>query len=62
MLKREERKPNLDSLLHLVAEVVAAIQDNNQNISDCSKLLREIQNILEPHKKTRWERIKDVFR
>lgn len=62
MLKRDERKASLDSLLHLVAQVSAVIQDNNQNISDCSKLLREIQNILEPHKKTRWERIKEVFR
>ena len=61
MLKREERKPSPEQLLDLVREVLLSIQDNNQNMKDCAKLLRSIQNILEPKKKTRWEKIKDIF-
>ena len=62
MSRREERKPSLDEFLDLVHEVSLSIQDNNQNMKDCAKLLREIQNILEPKKKTRWEKFKDLFR
>jgi len=61
MLRREEKKPSPEQLLDLVQEVLLAIQDNNQNMKDCATLLRAIQRNLQPEK-SRWERIKNVFR
>jgi len=61
MLRQEEKKLNYDELLDLVQDVFLAIQDNNQNMKDCAQLLRSIQNIIEPKKKTVWEKIKDLF-
>jgi uncharacterized protein YggL (DUF469 family) len=61
MLKREEKKLNINDLQKLVHEVLLSIQDNNQNMKDCKELLLSIQNIIKPNK-TRWEKFKDIFR
>lgn len=61
MSQHAEKKPNIEQLLALVQDVLLVIRDNHQNMKDCAKLLVAIQNIIEPKKRSRWERIKDIF-
>lgn len=62
MLRQEKEKINLETLNSLVNDILDTIKDNNQNMRDCIKLLKQIQNNISPEKPGFLARLKKLFR
>ena len=48
MASKKQNEPSVEDLVQLAKQISILIEDNNQNIKDCTQVLKKIQNIICP--------------
>lgn len=48
MANKNQNDPSLEELVQLAEQISLLIEDNNQNIKDCTKVLKKIQTKICP--------------
>lgn len=56
MRKQKESEPSLEELLETVNQISLLIEDNNQNMRDCYKILKQIQKQVCPKPRSLFSR------
>lgn len=54
MQRRKEQHDSLEDLISVSKELAALIEDNNQNIKDCYRVLKTIETCICPKKQSRF--------
>lgn len=57
MVNKKQNEPTLENLIELVEQVSHLIEDNNQNMKDCYRLLKQIKEQVCPKRQTLFTRI-----
>ena len=52
MQPKHEKQESIDTILETIKEISLLIEDNTQNVRDCNRALRQIQNQLQPKKRS----------
>lgn len=52
MKKQKSDEPSLDELVELAKQISLLIEDNNQNMKDCLRTLRQIKEKVVPKKRS----------
>jgi hypothetical protein len=50
MVNKKQNEPSIDELIKLAEQISLLIEDNNQNIKDCTEVLKKIQTKICPKK------------
>lgn len=57
MASKKENEPSLDELVQLAKEISLLIDDNNQNIKDCTRVLNKIKEQICPKRQSLFVRL-----
>lgn len=57
MASKKQNEPSLDELVELTQQISLLIEDNNQNIKDCHKLLKQIRDQITPKRQSLFLRL-----
>lgn len=57
MASKKQNEPSLDELIKLAEQISLLIEDNNQNMKDCHKLLKQIRDQITPKRQSLFSRL-----